>query len=676
MDVTNIIKEYLEQLYDGVYINQSGKDTKKLAETLLIDSYYTYCNRYDSSTALAKVIEKYSSLTVIYDTLGIDITNYQRLPDSMIKKQLRKLRCFSLCSSFFIVFTLLLVIGILGRFTILRATLLCVSSIGLFFTLRKKGDYCLSNSYVLEAKTVSYLHRIIDSSKRNILLVIICAISCLFIACGATFTILRFSNIYFLDGFYAITSGPMLWSLAFFLYNYSNFKVLSPLSTIESKKQYQKFQIKTVLVSILLHTLGLLIGFVAMKQGYTDFLLMPNICIFIYLHLWNFIKRKSQLAHLKKIGRVKKAILTTLSILLVISQIMHFESWVLEPYINTIPTLNTDLSAISYDADTGIYSMQMKEEEFKILQITDMHLGGSLISYNKDQKALEAVYELILYTQPDLVIITGDFVFPVGIFSFSFNNYTPIMQFCSFMRNIGIPWTFVYGNHDTESMASHTAKDLDDLFTKYSYVNSKSNLLYPDIQPSITGRHNQIVKINNSDGSLNQVLYLLDSNAYTGEGFNTYDNIHQDQIDWYQDSVESISAEYGFPPKSLLFFHIPIEEYQEAYDLYKQGSDEVTYYFGEVGEKNETISTARYENNLFETIVALQSTQGIFVGHDHYNNISLEYQDVRLTYGMSIDYLAMPGIYNDVKQRGATLITLQKDASFTATQIPLHEIVN
>ena len=46
--------------------------------------------------------------------------------------------------------------------------------------------------------------------------------------------------------------------------------------------------------------------------------------------------------------------------------------------------------------------------------------------------------------------MTGDLTFPLGLFSLSLNNHTPVMEFASFMRNTGIPWAFTYGNHDTE----------------------------------------------------------------------------------------------------------------------------------------------------------------------------------------------------------------------------------
>ena len=53
-----------------------------------------------------------------------------------------------------------------------------------------------------------------------------------------------------------------------------------------------------------------------------------------------------------------------------------------------------------------------------------------------------------------------------------------MMQFVSFMRNIGIPWAFVYGNHDTEFVASHSEEELNQLFMKLSYETTHT-LMYP-----------------------------------------------------------------------------------------------------------------------------------------------------------------------------------------------------
>ena len=76
----------------------------------------------------------------------------------------------------------------------------------------------------------------------------------------------------------------------------------------------------------------------------------------------------------------------------------------------------------------------------------------------------------------------------------------------------------------------------------------------------------------------------------------------------------------------------------------------------------------------YDTALELGSTTGFFCGHDHYNNASIEYKGIRLTYGMSIDYLAMPGIEKETKQRGAELITIHADSTWESEQIPLDSI--
>jgi hypothetical protein len=88
----------------------------------------------------------------------------------------------------------------------------------------------------------------------------------------------------------------------------------------------------------------------------------------------------------------------------------------------------------------------------------------------------------------------------------------------------------------------------------------------------------------------------------------------------------------------------------------------------------DKVCCSDYPSSLFDRMVELGSTSGTFCGHDHYNNMSLEYRGIRLTYGMSIDYLAMPGIEKDTAQRGAELITILRDGSWDVYQLPLTRL--
>ena len=181
-----------------------------------------------------------------------------------------------------------------------------------------------------------------------------------------------------------------------------------------------------------------------------------------------------------------------------------------------------------------------------------------------------------------------------------------------------------------------------------------------------------MIEVRNADGSLNTALFLIDSNAYIGKGFSQYDFIRDDQVDWYKENVEALCEREGRLVPSLVFFHIPLQEYRTAYQLYQSGSDEVTWYFGSNDEGK--ICCSEYPSRLFDTAAALGSTRGFFCGHDHYNNMSLEYRGMRLTYGMSIDYLVEPGIAHKDKQRGATLIELDSEGQMALSQIPYSSI--
>lgn len=376
------------------------------------------------------------------------------------------------------------------------------------------------------------------------------------------------------------------------------------------------------------------------------------------------------------VNRQRIMLITAVAVLVSGYMALRRDTWYTQEYINSVPVVEHIRHDIDYDEKTGVYTITSSAKDFKILHLTDIHLGGSLYSYWKDMRALKACFAEIEHTKPDFVVVTGDLCFPMGIISLSLNNSAPVHQFAAFMRNVGIPWAFTYGNHDTESLAVTSGQELDEVYKSLSYKSS-GNLLYPYVQPDITGRNNQLIEIRNTDGRLNTALFLIDSNSYIGKGINAYDYIHDDQVEWYADQVERLNAEAGYTVPSMAFFHIPLQQYRTAYELYEKGSSEVTYFFGENNEKMlDKICCSEHPSKLFERMKELGSTNAVFCGHDHYNNMSLEYEGIRLTYGMSIDYLAMPGIEDDTDQRGAELITLHEDGTWELEQFPLVSIEN
>lgn len=252
---------------------------------------------------------------------------------------------------------------------------------------------------------------------------------------------------------------------------------------------------------------------------------------------------------------------------------------------------------ITQDTSGDYMILQNDDSDFRILQLTDIHLGGSFITQRKDRKAMQAVYTLAAAVQPDLIVITGDLAYPIPIQTLSRNNLNPMLMLCDLMTAIDIPWCFVYGNHDTEWIATHPGKEIN-----YLFANCRTCLFAPDYSVE-TGRSNQLIQLRNADGSLNQALFLLDSNSYASLQLNDYDFIHADQVAWYEKRIAELSEQEGHTVHSLLFFHIPLQEFQTAYDLYRAGSPDVTYFYGSIGEKNEKIACSSQPGTLFDTAV-------------------------------------------------------------------------
>lgn len=339
------------------------------------------------------------------------------------------------------------------------------------------------------------------------------------------------------------------------------------------------------------------------------------------------------------------------------------------------------------------------DREFRVMQLTDVHIGGGLLSVKKDTWAINAVASMVTEEKPDLIVVTGDIAFPVPYASGSFNNLNATRIFAKLMENLGVYWTFAFGNHDTEAYSYYTREEINDYYENAIKNKELTTCLYQRGPKDIAGCGNSIIKVKNSKGIVTQALVTLDSHSYTnGDALGVlwkYDNIHQDQVDWFVKGMKKIDAENknidatAKDVKSLAFFHIPLVEYRDAYkEYYENGqkdTEHVKYEYGSMGEtmkkNSEGVETfgvfcGMAQDNFFEQ-GAENGLQGVFCGHDHYNNFSLFYtkngQTVRLTYGKSIDYLAYPSIWKERSQRGCTMITVDTDGSFDCEAMSYYQ---
>lgn len=338
---------------------------------------------------------------------------------------------------------------------------------------------------------------------------------------------------------------------------------------------------------------------------------------------------------------------------------------------------NEDLLVPEKDAD-GNWTFTA-DREFKILQLTDVHIGGGWMSLKKDSLALNAVAAMITAEKPDLVIVTGDVSYPVPFQAGTFNNKLSAKIFAQLMETLGVYWTMAMGNHDTEAYSYYSREEIGDIYENGGYKYS----LFQMGDENIDGTGNQVINIKNSDGIITQSIFTLDSHSYTdGDYFGIawkYDNIHENQIEWYSETLNKLNEQNNeiykkngsdetSNIKSLAFFHIPLTEMKDAWDEYAangyEDTENVKLVYGVAGESGKVVYCGMHDDSFFETMLEKGSTQGVFFGHDHKNNLSFDYKGIRLTYGMSVDYLAYPGIYKLGSQRGCIVITVKPDGSF------------
>lgn len=337
-------------------------------------------------------------------------------------------------------------------------------------------------------------------------------------------------------------------------------------------------------------------------------------------------------------------------------------------FIQTIDTVNFEKQLEPVLEDNGFYAFTT-DDDFKIVQLTDVHIGGGFMSIKKDSMAINAVSAMLTEEKPDLVVVTGDIAYPVPFQAGTFNNKNSAKLFAELMEKLGIYWCPVFGNHDTEAYSYYTREEISDFYSSEKYP----HCLFQAGSDEVDGYGNQVINVKNTKGEITQSLFMFDSHSYVDGDFLgimwKYDTIHENQVKWYEDTLNSLKAENNnVMPKSLAFFHIPAPEYKAAWDEYvandSQDTENVKYYYGKAGETDLVVYPSEYNYGFFDKALELGSTQGIFCGHDHLNNFSLDYKGIRLTYGYSIDYLAYTGIMKFGLQRGCTVIDTKPDGTF------------
>ena len=340
---------------------------------------------------------------------------------------------------------------------------------------------------------------------------------------------------------------------------------------------------------------------------------------------------------------------------------------------------------MKYTDDYAVKTFEKRPgEDFNIMCIADTQLAD-LVEVGGTGDPLKEITMLIEKEakKPDLIIVMGDITWT----AFTKNS---VKKFVKYMDKLGIPWAPILGNHEDEKEQGYFCH-VDKNWVADQMMKSKS-CLFRKGPNNIGGVGNYIINIKENDKVVESLIFM-DSHAkrqypeYNNGWY--YDYIYPAQMLWYKWVLEGITANNGgVTPESMLYIHIPLPEYETAYDEYVALKKE----YEEAEKANNTAKMAELEakmakydysgNNLdgiwgsnlagddkFETdedkknncvnsgffedyIKPMNSTKYIYAGHDHKNNYSVLYEDVRLTYTTKTGYKCS---YTEGKTGGTTI---------------------
>lgn len=179
--------------------------------------------------------------------------------------------------------------------------------------------------------------------------------------------------------------------------------------------------------------------------------------------------------------------------------------------------------------------------------------------------------------------------------------------------------------------------------------------------PKGMGDGNYIINIT-ENGKVIHTLFMMDSHHEEEMQIGSYDHFYPQQLKWYKWAVKGIKAENGKTVKSSVFMHIPVPEYQDAWDsVFDAEKNELKepYKSAAFCKLHENNGAPLFNNGFFELCQELGSTENMVCGHDHKNCFTIPYKGINLTYAMKTGY----GCYWERETNGGTTVTVKSDGS-------------
>lgn len=308
--------------------------------------------------------------------------------------------------------------------------------------------------------------------------------------------------------------------------------------------------------------------------------------------------------------------------------------------------------------------------KFRVMQITDIQ-----DTYLTSKDTLNFIGAALDKARPDLVVLTGDQVKSYGV-SMAVGDMDKNIE--KTIRNIlkpiderGIPFTFVYGNHDVPKNGEYSKQT--EVYESFpTCVDDECTFRFNDTDT-------MCLPVYDSQGtSMKRLFYLIDNCHKLPGGGN---GVTEEQIAWLEDRNNDFTQMNGGKPvPAIVFQHIPVfEMYYILKEVPKDtkgalegnSANRGHYYVitDEMKTRNEymgeNVACPGARTGQFEKWVEMGNIQGAYFGHDHNNCFTGEYDGIKLGYTPGAGF----NVYGPDLERAVRVFDFSEDSDDYITYV-------
>lgn len=276
--------------------------------------------------------------------------------------------------------------------------------------------------------------------------------------------------------------------------------------------------------------------------------------------------------------------------------------------------------------------------------------------------------------EPDLVVYSGDQIWGKHNFKGNRDEVKRVLgELTKPVADRGIPFVICFGNHDRQVGLSNAEQ-----FEIYKELDG----FIGESVDGIDGVGNYCYEIKDGD-DVKFLLYTIDSHSNLKIG---YDNVHENQIEWYRATRDSYEEKLGKVVPSVVIQHIPVCEVFELLTRVKRtkrGSvrgfrtHDAEYFVLNRDRVNkdafmkESPADPQVNSGEFSAMCEKGDVKGLYFGHDH--NCSY-HGDIN---GVDVGYTQGAGfnVYGPGMDRGTRVIDLHTDGTLETFDLRYKNIV-